>query len=40
MATPALDQDEWWHYGVKHGLHIGFYRAKILERLARERGRD
>ncbi|QWD98814.1 class I SAM-dependent methyltransferase [Polynucleobacter sp. MG-5-Ahmo-C2] len=39
IATPTPDQHEWWYYGVEHGQHIGFFRTKTLERLARVRGK-
>lgn len=39
VADPAPKQDDWWYYGREHGQHIGFFRVRTLERLARERGK-
>jgi hypothetical protein len=35
--TPALD--EWWYYGLDHGQHIGFFRVRSLEILAKKFGK-
>ena len=29
---------KWWYYGVEHGQHIGFYRLKTLEYIAKTNG--
>jgi hypothetical protein len=39
IADPAPKHDEWWYYGKEHGQHIGFFRIRTLEKLARERGK-
>jgi hypothetical protein len=39
ITDPAPKQDEWWYYGSEHGQHIGFFRVKTLEKLARDRGK-
>jgi len=39
IADPAPQQDDWWYYGKEHGQHIGFFRIRTLEKLARERGK-
>jgi hypothetical protein len=36
-ATPS--HDAWWYYGKEHGQHIGFFRFKTLEKLAKDRGK-
>ena len=36
MATPAPALDQWWYYGLDHGQHIGFYRLKTLQILAKK----
>lgn len=36
IKTPAPEQDQWWYYGPDHGQHIGFYRLKTLELLAKK----
>lgn len=35
VATPATD---WWYFSCEHGQHIGFFREKTLEFMARELG--
>ena len=39
IANPTPKQDDWWYYGKEHGQHIGFFRIRTLEKLARERGK-
>jgi hypothetical protein len=39
IADPAPNQDDWWYYGKEHGQHIGFFRIRTLEKLARDRGK-
>lgn len=39
IADPAPKQDDWWYYGKEHGQHIGFFRIRTLEKLAKERGK-
>ena len=34
IATPAPGQ--WWYYGQDHGQHIGFFRLKTLQFLAKK----
>jgi len=40
MQEPAPKQDDWWYYGKDHGQHIGFFRLRTLENLARDRGKQ
>lgn len=35
IPTPAPAQDKWWYYGSDHGQHIGFFRYKTLQILAK-----
>ena len=39
IAEPAPKQGDWWYYGKNHGQHIGFFRIKTLQKLAKERGK-
>lgn len=39
IADPAPKQDAWWYYGKEHGQHIGFFRVRTLEKLAKDRGK-
>ena len=39
IASPAPQQADWWYYGKEHGQHIGFFRIKTLEKIAKERGK-
>jgi hypothetical protein len=39
IADPTPKLDDWWYYGKEHGQHIGFFRIRTLEKLARERGK-
>ena len=39
IADPAPKQDKWWYYGKDHGQHVGFFRIKTLEKLAKDRGK-
>ena len=39
ISDPAPIQDDWWYYGKNHGQHIGFFRIRTLEKLAKERGK-
>jgi len=36
IATPAPALDRWWYYGSDHGQHIGFFRLKTLQILAKK----
>lgn len=38
ISTQVPQQADWWYYGREHGQHIGFFRIKTLERMAKERG--
>ena len=40
IANPTPKQDDWWYYGKEHGQHIGFFRIRTLEKLARTRGKS
>jgi hypothetical protein len=39
IAQPAPMQKDWWYYGCEHGQHIGFFRLKTLQWLARSRNK-
>lgn len=39
IATPAPLPNQWWYYGLDHGQHIGFFRLKTLEFIARSFGK-
>ena len=36
VPFPTPSPSDWWYYGLDHGQHIGFYRVKTLEYLAKE----
>ncbi|MGD0958511.1 MAG: methyltransferase domain-containing protein [Methylomonas sp.] len=36
ISTPTPSLGEWWYYGSHHGQHIGFFRIKTLEFLAKK----
>ena len=38
IPTPAPPPDHWWYYGLEHGQHIGFFRAKTLVYLSKKLG--
>lgn len=35
LPDPTPEPGNWWYYGAEHGQHVGFYRKKTLEWLAR-----
>jgi hypothetical protein len=39
IASPAPNLDGWWYYGLDHGQHIGFFRLKTLEFIAKRFGK-
>ncbi len=39
ISDPAPKQDDWWYYGKEHGQHIGFFRIRTLEKLAKDHGK-
>lgn len=39
MPHPTPDLDNWWYYGKEHGQHIGFFRTKTLEKIAKRHGK-
>ncbi|MGC3982207.1 MAG: class I SAM-dependent methyltransferase [Steroidobacteraceae bacterium] len=39
VATPAPAQKDWWYYGPDHGQHIGFFRVRTLQTLAKRYGK-
>ena len=39
IPEPAPMQDSWWYYGKEHGQHIGFFRIRTLEKIAKDRGK-
>ena len=36
VPDPTPPPSEWWYYGVEHGQHIGFFRKKTFEYLAKK----
>lgn len=34
--SPTPYPSDWWYYGLDHGQHIGFYRMKTLEYMAKK----
>ncbi len=36
VPDPVPPPSEWWYYGVEHGQHIGFFRKKTFEYLAKK----
>jgi len=36
IASPAPRPDQWWYYGLDHGQHIGFFRVKTLQFIAKK----
>ncbi len=36
---PYPIQEDWWYYGREHGQHIGFFRHKTLQYLAKIKGK-
>ena len=36
IPEPTPKIEDWWYYGQRHGQHIGFYRKKTLEYLAKK----
>jgi len=36
IPNPTPPLDNWWYYGRHHGQHIGFFRVKTLEFLAKK----
>lgn len=36
ISDPAPMPSEWWYYGLEHGQHIGFYRLRTLNYLAKK----
>lgn len=39
IGDPAPSAKDWWYYGREHGQHIGFFRLKTLQWLAKRRGK-
>ena len=39
IPEPTPMPSDWWYYGSEHGQHIGFFKVKTLQRLAKERGK-
>ncbi len=39
IPTPTPAPGAWWYYGLDHGQHIGFFRARSLQYLADKLGR-
>ena len=36
IADEPPKTDEWWYYGLEHGQHIGFFREKTLNYIAKK----
>ena len=39
IPDPVPRAGEWWYYGSEHGQHIGFFKVRTLDALAKSRGR-
>lgn len=39
ISQPTPTQNNWWYYGREHGQHIGFFRLKTLQWLAKAKGK-
>jgi hypothetical protein len=39
ISDPAPDLNDWWYYGKEHGQHIGFFRLRTLDKMAKSRGK-
>jgi len=39
IPEPTPAQEAWWYFGKEHGQHIGFFRLRTLELLARKHGK-
>lgn len=39
IPKPTPPHDEWWYYGKNHGQHIGFFRKKTFEYIAKARNK-
>lgn len=39
IPEPTPQPGDWWYYGSEHGQHIGFFRARTLQKLAEARGK-
>jgi len=39
IPSPTPAPTKWWYYGLDHGQHIGFFRKKTLEYLAKKFGK-
>lgn len=40
IPTPTPRPEDWWYYGLNHGQHIGFYRVKTLQYLAKKHNKQ
>ena len=39
IKHPAPSQKDWWYYGQEHGQHIGFFRVRTFEYIAKEKNK-
>jgi len=39
IDTPTPLPQDWWYYGLDHGQHIGFFRVKTLQFIAKRFGK-
>lgn len=35
ISKPTPELTDWWYYGLEHGQHVGFYRVKTLQHIAK-----
>ena len=39
IRRPSPAHRDWWYYGQEHGQHIGFFRVKTLQHMAKKMGK-
>jgi len=39
MPSKTPPHNDWWYYGQNHGQHIGFYRVKTFEKIAKSKNK-
>jgi hypothetical protein len=39
MPAQTPPHNDWWYYGQNHGQHIGFYRVKTFEKIAKSKNK-
>ena len=38
VPQPVPQPEQWWYYGLEHGLHVSFYSDKTLKYIAEQNG--